>query len=185
MKNDVKLKGWLQNFLGWPLYMGILVAAMTAVAYVFDVKAGFICTALAAVYFVIALWFYVAKRPLVMRELLLFAVNHAQIQKQLLSDLDVPYALLDEQGRVLWVNKAFSAVIRREKCLRKKITDLFPESAAYPFTPEWEDAACDVSYENRFYRLHLKNIYMTADEDSDEEGSFRVGLIAALSLIHI
>ena len=90
MKNDVKLKGWLQNFLGWPLYMGILVAAMTAVAYVFDVKAGFICTALAAVYFVIALWFYVAKRPLVMRELLLFAVNHAQIQKQLLSDLDVP-----------------------------------------------------------------------------------------------
>ena len=30
MKNDMKLKGWLQRFLGWPLYMGILVLAMTA-----------------------------------------------------------------------------------------------------------------------------------------------------------
>ena len=40
MKNDMKLKGWLQRFLGWPLYMGILVLAMTAAAYVFELKAG-------------------------------------------------------------------------------------------------------------------------------------------------
>ncbi|MCI8505834.1 MAG: DHH family phosphoesterase [Lachnospiraceae bacterium] len=178
MKNDMKLKGWLQRFLGWPLYLGILVAAMTAAAYVFNLKAGFICTGLAAVYFVAAFWFYFVKRPLVMRELLLFAVNHAQIQKQLLSDLDVPYALLDEQGRVLWINKAFGLIIRKEKSLRKRITDLFSELPPHPFSESEEEAVWDIAYENRFYRLHLKNIYMSAD---NEEGAdaFRVGLIAA------
>ncbi len=181
MKNDMKLKGWLQRFLGWPLYMGILVLAMTAAAYVFELKAGLICTVLAAVYLVIAFWFYFAKRPLVMRELLLFAVNHAQIQKQLLSDLDVPYALLDEQGRVLWINKAFGMVVRKDKSLRRRITDLFPELPPRPFSDSEEEAVWDVAYENRFYRLHLKNIYMTADEEDEgeEEGGFRVGLIAA------
>ena len=179
MKNDMKLKGWMQGFLGWPLYMGLLVLAMTAVAYVFDMKAGFICTILVVVYLVIAFWFYFAKRPLVMRELLLFAVNHAQIQKQLLSDLDVPYALLDEQGRVLWINKAFGMVVRKEKSLRKRITDLFPELSSHPFSESEEEAVWDVAYENRFYRLHLKNIYMPVDEEKEREGGFRVGLIAA------
>ena len=179
MKNDMKLKGWLQGFLGWPLYMGILVIAITAVAYIFDVRAGLICTIPAVIYLVIALWFYFAKRPMVMRELLLFAVNHAQIQKQLLSDLDVPYALLDEQGKILWVNNAFAAVVRRDKSLRKKITDLFPEAGERPFTPFDEEVAFDVSYENRYYRLHLKNIYMSGDEVSEEENGFQVGLIAA------
>lgn len=179
MKNDVKLKGWLQKFLAWPLYMGILVLVMTAVAYVFALKAGLVCTVLAAVYLMIAFWFYFAKRPLVMRELLLFAVNHAQIQKQLLSELDVPYALLDEQGRVLWVNKAFGQVVRKEKSLRKKITDLFPEISDHSFSGSEEETVCDVVYENHFYRLHLKNIYMSAEEEGEEDGSFRVGLIAA------
>ncbi len=179
MKNDMKLKGWMQGFLGWPLYMGLLVLAMTAVAYVFDMKAGFICTILVVVYLVVAFWFYFAKRPLVMRELLLFAVNHAQIQKQLLSDLDVPYALLDEQGRVLWINKAFGMVVRKEKSLRKRITDLFPELSSHPFSESEEEAVWDVAYENRFYRLHLKNIYMPVDEEKEREGGFRVGLIAA------
>ena len=179
MKNDVKLKGWLQGFMKWPLYLGILVAAMTGVTYVVSIKAGLVCTVLAGVYLIIALWFYFAKRPMIMRELLLFAVNHAQIQKQLLANLDVPYALLDEQGKILWVNNAFEEIIKKDKSWRKKITDLFPEIAGRPFSPFEEETILDVSYENRYYRLHLKNIYMSQEELQEEEESLHVGLIAA------
>ena len=155
MKNDVKLKGWLQGFMKWPLYLGILVIAMTALSYAASIRIGFICTALAVVYLVIALWFYIVKRPMIMRELLLFAVNHAQIQKQLLSDLDVPYALLDEQGKILWVNNAFGEIVKKDKNWRKKITDLFPELAEKTFSTFEEETIFDVSYENRYYHLHL------------------------------
>ncbi len=179
MKNDIKLKGWLQGFMGWPLYLGVLVFAMTGVSWIFSAKAGLICTGLAVIYLVIALWFYLAKRPMIMRELLLFAVNHAQIQKQLLSDLDVPYALLDEQGKILWVNHAFNAVIRKDKNWKRKLSDLFPELSNKEISPFEEEKIYDVSYENRYYRLHLKNIYMSDEEGPGEEEGFQVGLIAA------
>ena len=54
MKNDIKLKGWLQGFMGWPFYLGAIVLLMTAAAYGFSVQAGLICTGLAVVYLVIA-----------------------------------------------------------------------------------------------------------------------------------
>ena len=180
MKNDVKLKGWLQSFINWPLYLGVLVLFMTGIAYAADIRAGLVCTVAAAVYFVIAFWFYLVKRPLIMRELLVFAVNHAQIQKQLLSDLDVPYALLDEQGRILWINNAFGEIVKKDRCLRKKITDLFPELETDQISLSPETMIFDIAFENRYYRLHLKNIYMTEEGlREDEEEGFSVGLIAA------
>lgn len=180
MKNDVKLKGWLQSFINWPLYLGVLVLFMTGIAYAADIRAGLVCTVAAAVYFVIAFWFYLVKRPLIMRELLVFAVNHAQIQKQLLSDLDVPYALLDEQGRILWINNAFGEIVKKDRCLRKKITDLFPELETDQISSSPETMIFDIAFENRYYRLHLKNIYMTEEGlREDEEEGFSVGLIAA------
>ena len=179
MKNDIKLKGWLQGFMGWPFYLGAIVLLMTGVAYSFSVQAGLICTGLTAVYLMIAGWFFLIKRPLIMRELLVFAVNHAQIQKQLLSDLDVPYALLDEQGRILWVNHAFSGVVRKDKNWKRKLSDLFPELQDKELSPFEEERIYDVSYENRYYRLHLKNIYMSDESELEEEEGFSVGLIAA------
>ena len=179
MKNDIKLKGWLQGFMGWPFYLGAIVLLMTGVAYSFSVQAGLICTGLTVVYLMIAGWFFLIKRPLIMRELLVFAVNHAQIQKQLLSDLDVPYALLDEQGRILWVNHAFSGVVRKDKNWKRKLSDLFPELQDKELSPFEEERIYDVSYENRYYRLHLKNIYMSDESELEEEEGFSVGLIAA------
>lgn len=179
MKNDIKLKGWLQGFMGWPFYLGAIVLLMTGVAYSFSVKAGLICTGLTVVYLMIAGWFFMIKRPLIMREFLVFAVNHAQIQKQLLSDLDVPYALLDEQGRILWVNHAFSGVVRKDKNWKRKLSDLFPELQDKELSPFEEERIYDVSYENRYYRLHLKNIYMSDESELEEEEGFSVGLIAA------
>ena len=172
MKNDVKLKGWLQSFINWPLYLGVLVLFMTGIAYAADIRAGLVCTVAAAGYFVIAFWFYLVKRPLIMRELLVFAVNHAQIQKQLLSDLDVPYALLDEQGRILWINNAFGEIVKKDRCLRKKITDLFPELETDQISSSPETMIFDIAFENRYYRLHLKNIYMTEEglREDEEEG---------------
>ena len=172
MKKDRKFKGWLQGFLRWPLYLGVLVLLMTAAAFAFNIRAGLICAGLTVIYLIVGLWFYVVKRPMIMREVLLFAGDHAQIQKKLIAELDIPYALLDEGGKILWINRAFGEVIHRDKNWRRRISDFFPEAQAMP---EEDETVCDVSYENRYYKLHLKNIYL---EEPGEDG-FQVGLVAA------
>ena len=164
MKKDRKFKGWLQGFLRWPLYLGVLVLLMTAAAFAFNIRAGLICAGLTVIYLIVGLWFYVVKRPMIMREVLLFAGDHAQIQKKLIAELDIPYALLDEGGKILWINRAFGEVIHRDKNWRRRISDFFPEAQAMP---EEDETVCDVSYENRYYKLHLKNIYL---EEPGEDG---------------
>ena len=39
-----------------------------------------------------------------MNELIKFAVNYAQVQKELIKDLAIPYGLIDIAGNILWDN---------------------------------------------------------------------------------
>ena len=45
-------------------------------------------------------------KPVIMNELVSFATQYGQIQKRLLRDLELPHALLDEAGKVIWTNIA-------------------------------------------------------------------------------
>ena len=56
-------------------------------------------------------------------ELVSFATQYGQVQRKLLKELAIPYALLDEAGRVLWANSAFFAASEKgKKNLRKTIS---------------------------------------------------------------
>lgn len=67
------------------------------------------------VYIVIVTVLYVQNRAQIYGELVSFATQYGQIQRKLLKELAIPYALLDEDGKVLWANSAFSRPVRREK----------------------------------------------------------------------
>ena len=73
---------------------------------------------------IILLMFY--NRPIILNELISFATQYGQVQKTLLRDMAIPYALLDETGRVIWCNDAFRAAIHSEKGFHKSITYVFP-----------------------------------------------------------
>ena len=44
-------------------------------------------------------------RPLLINELVNFATQYGTVQKQLLNDFEIPYALLDYNSRFLWMNE--------------------------------------------------------------------------------
>ena len=61
-----------------------------------------------------------------MNELISFATEYGQIQRKLLREMDLPYALLDNSGKVIWTNIAFENVTHQPKGFKKSITALFP-----------------------------------------------------------
>lgn len=185
-KKDTDLGGWLGKFLSWPVYLGILVVIMAVTAVISNPGAWLLVLVLTAVYFAVALYFYIFKRPLIMKEVLNFAVDHAQIQRKLLDELDVPYALLDEQGKILWSNSALAEIAKKDKLSKRRIWDLFPEVDRQPIPDGEHEAVYDIEYNDSCYRLKMQNIYTTGDDiggpDSEEpagEGSAKIGLIAA------
>ena len=89
----------------WPLYMTVFLAVMTGVIYAIDPRAGIVAGIATAVYGLAAVAAYTYSRPVVHKELVSFATQYGQIQKRLLKELFIPYALLDGDGRILWYNE--------------------------------------------------------------------------------
>ena len=94
-----------------------------------------------------------------MNELVSFATQYGQIQKVLLRELEIPYAMLDEEGHIIWTNAQFEHVVHRDKGYRKSITSLFP-SITKEKLPEDEDVMINITYEDRNYAAKMRKISM-------------------------
>jgi c-di-AMP phosphodiesterase-like protein len=142
------------------IYLGFLLLAVNLAMYLIDVAAGGLLTAFTIFYFAITLTMYFYNRPLIMNELVSFATEYGQIQRKLLRDLDIPYALLDEEGKVMWTNAAFEQVVHQPKGYSKSITTLFPTITKdrLPNATEIEQAEYELEHEGRDYTAKLKKI---------------------------
>ncbi|MBQ4537855.1 MAG: DHH family phosphoesterase, partial [Lachnospiraceae bacterium] len=117
----------------------------------------------------------------IMNELISFATQYGQIQKVLLRELELPYAMLDEEGKIIWTNIGFEQVVHKEKGYRKSITSLFPSITREKLPGESEDVSFDIVYEGRNYMVKMKRISMReVIENSDiiEDVDYTSSLIA-------
>ena len=55
-----------------------------------------------------------------------FATSYGQMQGELLRNFDIPYALLDETGKIEWINDAFASSVHKDTDYRRSITTIFP-----------------------------------------------------------
>src|SRR5699024_5236947 len=110
-KNKMRLKGQLRMYMHWPLIMAVLLVAMNIWMYMIDKKAGFVMTLFVIVYLVIAGALYFYNRSLILADLIQFSVQYKGIENTLLKELTIPYAIVLEDGRILWKNDSFSALM--------------------------------------------------------------------------
>ncbi len=160
MKNTVKLKGRMKSYLQSSLYLGFLLAVVDVLVYMLDYCAGLVVTAFLIFYFAIVLSMMFYNKPVIMNELISFATQYGQIQRRLLRDLELPHALLDDAGKIIWTNIAFEKLTHQEKGYRKSVTTLFPTITKdnLPGRDTEDDIECRVEYENGNYVAKLKKI---------------------------
>ena len=136
-KQNVRLKGQLKLYMQWPAFMTILLIAMNVWIYRLDRKAGLLMLIFVLIYIVIVGVMYFYNKSLVMKDLVDFAAQYGIIQNTLLKKLAVPYALLLEDGRLMWMNDQFREILgsklKGEAVLSRYIPELnrsiFPKEA--------------------------------------------------------
>ena len=157
-----KLSGKLKSYIMWPLYVGIILLIVTVVMYVKDTSCGNIMLGFVMLYAVVygIMIFYL--RPGIMHEMIEFSSNYSQVQHQLLYELSVPYCLLDNNGRVLWMNRIMMEKTDKKKDFRKNIQSIFPQIKPEVF-PTGEDAKeMRLAYNGRDYLVEMKRIAVDA-----------------------
>ena len=183
MKKHIKLKGRMKTYLQFTVYLGALLAVINLAVMFIDYRAGLLLACFTIFYFAVVLSAMFYNKPLIMNELISFATQYGQIQKRLLRDLELPHALLDDSGKVIWSNQAFEKVIHKENGFNKSITALFPSMTRdkLPGEVDAEQVEYSLQYEQRDYVARFKMISlkeMAENSDIIDAGNYNGYLIA-------
>ena len=153
----------LQKYMQWPVVLSVLVLCANGAVGLVSGKAGMVMAVFTVLYAFCAgvLFWYGKKR--ILTGLVGFAADFDQSQKNLMASMELPYGIADEAGRLLWTNRAFSAVIRDEKSARRSLTALFPEITEEGL--EKMDHALEVqcAYGGAIYRASIKRVTIQSD----------------------
>ena len=123
----LKYKGSLKRYLQAPLYMIIIFIAGNIALYFYQIRLGLVVSAFVLIYTIAVLIFYRLNLARLNEEIIQFAVHYGTVQKELLDKFQVPYALLDITGKILWMNGEFSVISERDKHYQKSISTVFKE----------------------------------------------------------
>ena len=143
----------------WPAVMSILLIAMNLWIYSVDKRAGVIMSLFVAVYIVIVGVLYFYNKSIIFSDLVDFAAQYGSVQNVLLKELQFPYAILLEDGQIIWNNTCFSEVFGSEaktgtylsKYIQELNRSVFPKEKDKPIEKE-------VSYNGRDYRAILSKV---------------------------
>lgn len=170
MKKRIKLKGRIKTYIQFSIYLGVLLGVIDIAMFMIDLRAGALLAGFTIFYFAITLSLYFYNRPILMNELVSFATEYGQIQRKLLREMDLPYALLDDGGKVIWTNIAFENVVHQSKGYSKSITSLFPTITRdrLPDDSGVDEAQYELEYEGseylaKFRKISLKEMAENSD----------------------
>ena len=157
MDGKIKIKGQLKYYMQWPLILTVLLVLMDVLVFTVNRRAGALVSIFVAAYILIVVFLYFHSRAVIMNELISFATQYGQVQKTLLKEFIVPYALLDYNGKILWMNDAFAALSGKNRRYRKSVTNLFPELTRDKLPTE-QEAEIAFQYEEKDYRAVMRPI---------------------------
>ena len=169
MKTIKTSKKPLKNYMCWPLMLTVLVVLLNIPLYYFDKRAGICVSVFAAVYFVVTLALYLVYSSLVRKEVIDFATQYGTVQKKLLNEFEIPYALLENNSKILWMNEAFAEVTEKEKNYHKSITSIFPAITRELLEKEEKERDIRIEWKDRIYRASVSRLYFH-EEDATEDG---------------
>ena len=181
MKKRESFKGPLKNYMSLPLLLTVPIILLNIPLYSIDRKGGICVSIFAAVYFVAMLGIYIMYRSRIRKEVVNFATQYATVQKKLLDKFEIPYALIEDNSKILWMNEAFAQITEKDKRYHKSITSIFPSITRELLEKEEKEQSIRIEWQDRIYRASVSRLYFNVENAEETEGTENVeeGLSAA------
>ena len=165
MNNKFKLRGHLKHLTRWPLYLTVLLIALNVLVYMIDCKAGLVVTLGTLIYAACAVGILLYHRPQMFNDLIAFASQYEVLEKRVLEDLALPYAVMDIEGRMIWSNKEFSELTGKDQYYRKNVNTIFADVTPdkLPVSEEQDISEISTQVGDRIYRISMQRIRLGED----------------------
>ena len=168
-KRGAHISGRLKNYMRWPIAMAIMLLLLNLWIYCLDIKAGTLMLIFMLIYIVGIGILYVYSRSLIMKDLIEFAAQYGVVQNTLLKELSVPYAILLEDGQLLWMTDQFERLFGDTAQKDKYLSRYIPELNRSIFPKEENDVVeMDVYYEDREYKAELRRVSVEGFSETEQ-----------------
>ncbi len=161
MSRQERRKKKLSAFFKIPILLGLFLAGITVLVYFIDWPIGVILTIFLVIYFVFTLYMYFNNSEILRREMVDFATSYGELQGELLKSFDIPYALLDETGKIMWFNDAFGTAVHKDSDYRRSITTIFPSIRREGLPKDEKEIRVQVEMEGTTFMAQIKKLNMT------------------------
>lgn len=172
------------RFVRWPLYLSILLLVLNVLVYFVSVKAGLLVSLGLLVYIGIAVWLYRRSKPQILNELIAFANQYDQLEKRILEELALPYAIMDAEGKLIWTNKLFSEITGKDQFYKKNISTIFPDITADRLPAEGGNEISEVStcFRERIYRASMQRVCLNEIVEKSEMLELPSGNVSLIAM---
>ncbi len=169
--SKVKVKGRTAVYMYMPIITIAFLVGVNIWMYTREFDMGIVFSAFVLVYSFTVIAMYIVCKARRVQELVDFATGFAQVQKQLIKDLELPYGLMDSTGKIMWANTELAKLVGDSGF--KYIFTLFQEVTEDTLAFEEGKKSVKVTYKDRNYALDLdflgfdENFHEGEEEDKD------------------
>ena len=183
MSDKLKLKGHMKAFMRWPLILSVLLIVLNFLVYCISIKAGIVVSAGIIIYIGIAVVVLRCHRPFIVNDLIAFANQYDTLEKRILEELALPYAIMDMNGKMIWSNKVFAELTGKDQFYKKNISSIFPDVTAdkLPVSEKKEMSEVCTQFGEKVYRISMQRVSLgevVARSELFEKTDRKVSLIA-------
>ena len=183
MSDKLKLKGHMKAFMQWPLILSVLLIVLNLLVYYISIKAGIVVSVGILIYVGIAVVVLRCHRPFIVNGLIAFANQYDTLEKRILEELALPYAIMDINGKMIWSNKVFAELTGKDQFYKKNISSIFPDVTAdkLPVSEKKEMSEVCTQFGEKVYRISMQRVSLgevVARSELFEKTDRKVSLIA-------
>lgn len=110
------------------------------------------------IYTVVMAAVFINSRELYRREIAQYAQEFLGLEDLLLRETDIPYAILDEGGHLLWMNHAFEEAIHRDISYRRPISTILPSLSRDNFPKDEKTVKVQTELVGNSYIAQMRRI---------------------------
>ena len=143
----------------WPVIILFVWLVMTIISFIVDKKAGFVVGAFWMMYLVALLLLYFYNKSLIFTNFEGIGEKFGFMHNVLLTELSVPYAILMDDGKIIWANDAFKGIFGVENVENRYMSSYVQALNRSAFPKEEEnEVSLEVQYGDRDYVATLTNV---------------------------
>lgn len=148
------------TYMKVPLFMIVVFAVMDICMFAIDLAAGVIGVIFTVIYAAVMVVVYIRSKISEEADFVHKSVENGRVQKNLIKEFPIPYAILDKSGRIAWVNDEFARITNssKRKLMRLTAMQVF-DGITHEMIPVTEGVInADIEYNDREYRAEIRNV---------------------------